>query len=114
MKCFDAITKASANASGRGGNGWGDRHVRAWQAPCGPERPIRSLIVGLAQYADTHRDRFESDISEDYLLGRDYWLSMWKGARGLLNGELGRLDGGTLDGLLIDILEAAGFEEGDA
>jgi hypothetical protein len=73
------------------------------------ERPIVGFITALADYGDAHKERFESDIGDDYVLGKD-WMDILKATRGLLNGELGRLDGGTLDGMLCGLATLAGFK----
>lgn len=88
---------------------WGKRHALAWRAPNAIEEPIVNLYTALAQYADRHHARYESPIGEDGVLGVE-WLTIAKALRGLLNGELGRLDGGTLDSLIYALVESAGFE----
>jgi hypothetical protein len=60
-------------------------------------------------YADAHAERFGSPLAEDYVLGES-WREAVRGLRGLLNGELGRLDGGTLDRAILVMYQAAGFE----
>ena len=68
------------------------------------------LLVGAsAQYADYHQRRYESRIGDDGVLG-DPWADILKSARVLLNGECGRLDCGTVDGLICEMLEAEGFD----
>lgn len=90
-------------------NGWQDRHQAALRSPHMSEYGIVHLIAGWARYADVHRDRFESGIGEDGFLG-PAWAAMGANIRTLLNGELGRLDGGTLDSFLCDTLVAEGFD----
>jgi hypothetical protein len=90
-------------------NAWGRRHCSAWSDPRGPEMPIRLMFQVLAGYADAHAIRFESPLAEDGILGQA-WLDMLRGLRTLLNGDLGRFDGGTLDALAHAIADAAGFE----
>jgi hypothetical protein len=90
-------------------NGWGARHRIAWYAPTAVESPIVELFTALAHYADHHQARFESPIGHDRVLGVG-WLMIAKAIRIMLNGDLGRLDGGTLDALLFSMTEAAGFE----
>jgi len=92
------------------GNAWGKRHSLAWRAPTSTEAPIVAMYEALAQYADHHFVRFESKVGEDGVLG-PAWLNIAKAVRVLLNGETGRLDCGTLDGLLFDMVEAAGFDK---
>jgi len=69
------------------------------------------MIQALALYADAYPADW-GKIGEDYVLGAA-WLDMLKGCRALLNGETGRYDCGTLDHMLVDMVKAAGFEEGD-
>lgn len=119
--CADAIAESlSAGKPDPCNSGWHGRHVKAWRMPGsqGPgahgegryfERPLRDLFIALADYADAHALRYGSALGDDCMLG-PAWLDALKAARVLLNGELGRLDGGTLDALAFDMAEAAGFE----
>lgn len=99
-------------------NGWNRRHtdafsaVPSWAGDTRQEYGMIQMIRGWAEYADAHFHRFETVIGEDYFLG-PLWLEIGKSLRGLLNGELGRLDGGTLDGLLLEIIEHNGYTEED-
>lgn len=90
-------------------NRWGERHVEAFRAARRFELPIVRLITAAAQYADAHFLAYESRIGQDGVLG-DAWLQIIKSIRELLNGEIGRLDGGVTDRLLCDMLELEGFE----
>ena len=103
------------------GNAWGARHVGGWKtaeanttqamgASAKVWQAVVKMLLALAEYADGHTSRYESSIGQDGVLGDDGWLSILKGVRVLLNGELGPLDGGTLDRLLFDMAEAAGFD----
>jgi hypothetical protein len=60
-------------------------------------------------YADAHAERFESSIGDDYVLG-PIWERMGRTIGELLNGETGRLDCGTIDGMIRDVLERNGFK----
>lgn len=73
------------------------------------ERAIVDMIYALARYADDHHGRYESGIGQDGVLGAD-WAQAVNAVRGLLNGETGRLDCGTVDGLLCKMLELEGVE----
>lgn len=65
------------------------------------EQAILTMMDGIAQY--------EAALdSPDYVLGEALGL-MLQGFRALLNGSLGRLDGGTLDGWACDTLQNAGI-----
>lgn len=90
-------------------NPWGARHADAFDAPRGVERPIVALATALVVYADTHRATYRSNIAEDGVLGDDGFFPMLVAFRALLNGDLGRLDGSTLDALVIAIADAAGY-----
>ena len=92
------------------GNKWGALHVRAFQAPVRKEaRALVHLVTGLALYADAHESAYESGIGEDGVLG-ECWEDIAQGIRGLLNGETGGLDAGTLEKLLVRMLNSEGFE----
>jgi len=82
-------------------------HRRAWTNPRGPEVGIMAVVSGWLAYADCHRDAYESEIGEDGILG-EAWAQVGKQLRNLLNGDLGRLDGGTMDSILYDALTAQG------
>jgi hypothetical protein len=81
---------------------WKGRHTRALSSA--PTLTLQSavarLAAALADYAFAHRVRFGSEIEEDYVLGPEF-AAMVDGLRGLLNGETGELDCGTLDGALL-------------
>lgn len=104
-----ALELLLAPAKDKGGTGWGLRHDTAMRRPQGYERGIVPLVTGWAQYADEHFERFSDPIGDDYVLGPE-WKAIGEALLGLLNGELGRLDGGTLDGRIRDILEHEGIE----
>lgn len=91
------------------GNAWGARHAAAFSLPRGPEIGVVGLVHALAAYADNHFRTYDSTIGEDGFLG-PRWADMIRNARALLNGDCGRLDCGTLDGLLCDMLVKEGFE----
>jgi hypothetical protein len=94
----------------RGPDGqWWTRHCDALRLPARWEHEIVTLARSLASYADAHAARYESPIGSDGVLGRD-WERMLKGLRGLLNGETGRLDCGTVDAAILAMYAAAGFE----
>jgi hypothetical protein len=87
------------------------RHMLAWRQPRGTERSIVAMLRSLALYVDDYSQRFEgSKVGADYVLG-EAWADMLRGFRALLNGELGRLDGGALDAACCDLWAYAGFKE---
>jgi len=71
---------------------WQERHYAALAAPRGPERSIVALMEGMDKYL-THS---HLDIRRDYVLGESFGQIL-EGFIGLLNGETGRLDCGSLD-----------------
>jgi hypothetical protein len=89
--------------------GWQTRHMAALRTPTGFEVAIVEMLKAWALYADTHSRRYESKIGHDVL--GDEWAAIGRGIRGLLNGETGHLDCGTLDGFIADTLAAEGCHE---
>lgn len=89
---------------------WQQRHVSALKSPKGFEAPILSLIEGLQDYRVEYEARYESKIGDDYVLGTSY-LRLARTIIELLNGEIGRLDGGSIQRLIRQTLDAAGFSE---
>lgn len=90
------------------GHHWAARHQAAVYSPDGFERPILSLATSLAIYAEAHQARYESPIGDDGVLGQD-WEVMARALLGLLNGETGRLDCGTVDKAIRAMGTAAGI-----
>lgn len=97
-----SLTKVATKSTGA--NNWGALHRRKWG-----ESHIGAMVTAWAAYADTHFYRYESRIGDDGVLG-DPWASIGKAILELLNGELGGLDGGTVDALIRDILANEGAE----
>lgn len=90
---------------------WKRRHEQAFDAPRGEfERALVDLYNGLQQYAEGYRDRFGSEIGDDGVLGPE-WVAIARAFIGLLNGDTGRLDAGTLDKWVREIAQNAGVEE---
>lgn len=90
-------------------NTWIEQHAAAMTSPKGFEVPIVTLLNGWLEYAETHRDRYGSLIGEDYVLGAA-WADMGLALRAMLNGETGRLDCGTLDGMIVRAFAENGSE----
>jgi predicted RNA methylase len=76
----------------------------------GFERAIVGLYRALAEYAEAHAAG-GSPVGADYFIGDEGWSEICRGALTLLNGELGRLDGGTLDAAFRRLLESRGSTE---
>lgn len=94
-------------------NGWLHQHHQAWNGArprIKHEVSIAEMVDGWLQYADAHRERFDSRIGDDYVLG-PAWAKIGSGLRDLLSGETGRFDCGTLDAILNNALNAEGFDE---
>lgn len=87
------------------------RHVSAMNHPRpGFEFAIAAFVVALRDYAAAHETTYGSKLAEDGVLGEE-WARVLKGVRGLLNGEVGRLDCGFIDGALCNMYRLAGFED---
>lgn len=99
-------------ARGPNTGGWQDRHRLAvnseYRAPRWQEGSIVQAIGAWCDYAATHEVRFESPIGQDYVLG-PAWARWGFALRELLNGNLGRLDAGTLDTIIHDNLAEQGY-----
>lgn len=106
---INASLKAALSKS-VGNNQWGKRHANAFCLPKAGEWGIVSFFWALADYADDYQDRFDGPVGNDGVLGES-WLKIMREVRNLLNGDLGRLDGGTLDSLLFAMGREAGFTE---
>ena len=104
-------TRALRKTSGPNDTGWADAHKRAmsngvWhhgKPHLTHERAMVLMLRGWLAYADAHAESYESDIRDDCVLG-EHWRTIGEGIRGLLNGETGRLDPGTIDSLIHDLI----------
>jgi hypothetical protein len=101
------ITKLLANPKLPNTGGWQNRHQSAVLNPTGFERPMVHLLTGWSEYAETHRARYESVIGDDGVLG-PAWEEIGDALRTMLNGDLGRLDGGTLDSFILNTMRDNG------
>lgn len=114
MLKFIPITFISATMPNTGG--WKDRHMTAiglamTEAPYRKTSHASALVHAIAawiNYAEAHQERFESHIGEDSFLG-PVWAKWGQALLGLLNGESGALDCGTLDSIIRDNLALAGL-----
>lgn len=74
---------------------------------------VAQMVGWWEDYAEAYRKRFETVIGTDYVLG-DAWVEIGKGLLALLNGDLGKHDGGTLDGEIRGLFLENGFtDEGE-
>lgn len=115
-----AATQAALILRGQtsGNNDWCRRHATAWElagtmhqstTSMRREAALRDLIVGWARMAELHRMDYGSLIGADGVLGVA-WKGIGISLRIMLNGDLGRFDGGTLDKLILEIAEATGVD----
>ena len=91
---------------------WIIRHSQALDNPTGIEIPTVRIFQYLGDAIEAHKEQYGMNIADDYILGAA-WLEIAKQVRVLLNGELGRLDGGTLDRAITSLAETAGFKESE-
>lgn len=89
--------------------GYWQRHEDAMTRPRGPERPVAGMLHAWLLYADLHRERYQSGIGEDDVLGPE-WASIGSALRGLLNGECGRIDCGAVDTVICETLREEGID----
>ena len=91
--------------------GWKARHIQAMQNPRTLfEQAFTQMLAGWECYAQAHQTAYDSHILSDGVLGAS-WSVLGEGLLGLLNGELGRLDGGALDQTIRSQLEPQEGEE---
>ena len=93
---------------------WAKRHNDAvFKATFGQgkafEYQLVKMLTSWADYARDHNERYSSLIGEDYILG-EAWKQIGTNLRTLLNGELGVLDGGTLDGFIVGTMRENGID----
>lgn len=91
------------------GPSWAQEHNAAIDGPKGFEIPILLALRAIRSYRSFHEQEYGSDISEDYVLGPEL-AELAQGLRGLLNGQTGRLDCGTIDGYLCELIKSCGGE----
>ncbi len=76
----------------------------------GHEQAVVAMFGGLLAYADAHLSEFDTPIGSDGVLG-ERWHSIASGLLGLLDGECGRLDCGTIDATIRDVAAEHGFDK---
>jgi hypothetical protein len=82
-------------------NAWKVRHAAAMRAPNATERPFVQLVTLAGELAEQY--------ATDYVL-REAVADLVRAGMTLLNAELGRLDGGTLDGYLRAVAAQINFD----
>jgi len=96
-------------------SGWKERHLNAVYEGLSDnskvtlERAMVLMIKGWCLYAEAMKQQLDWNIGDDQVLG-DEWFKIGEALRGLLNGDMGRLDGGTLDTIIADNLNEQGFD----
>ena len=100
MKAYNWINTTIPDISG-----WEVRHRRAIEG----NHPVAQAMRAWCSYAETHREKFGSNIGDDYVLG-PAWAQWGFALRALLNGDCGSLDCGTLDTILHDNLSDQGWD----
>src|SRR5262245_39279191 len=104
-----ALPPSARDEASNDWHGWAHQHMEAVYCPKDLfERAVVGMLGGWLIYADAHRQTYGSGIGDDGVLGHD-WAQIGAGLSEQLNGQLGRLDGGTLDGILCGTLREAGF-----
>ena len=86
--------------------GWKSRHSHIMTLGA---HPMASAIRSWVKYAQNHAREFDSDIGHDYVLG-PAWARWGAALRELLNGDLGRMDAGTLDHIIYTNLKNQGYD----
>lgn len=86
---------------------WMHRHLQAWHDPRPSEKALKNLIEAWAHYANQHFIKNLRHIGEDNFLGPQF-AAMGRCLLQMLNGDLGRFDGGTLDALVREIATCVG------
>jgi hypothetical protein len=104
-----SIPTLLANPNLPNDTGWQDRHNTAIRLPNSQEDPLVRMLQGWANYAMRHGTNYDSSIGDDGVLGPE-WEAIGNGLLGLLNGNLGRLDAGTLDAFIRDTMSANGID----
>ena len=107
------LEKRLSDCQGPNGNGWQENHRYALAFRVGPtpslEQAMARMLRGWAEYADASRVRFASDpdaVATDGLcyVSGPHWHAIGEALSGLLNGDLGNLDGGTISRVLCEAL----------
>lgn len=107
-----AMEDKAAELSGDDTSGRYTEHRSAWSYPRnGFEAGIKSMILGVMDYADRYLWQHQDQVSSDGLAG-PYILDMMRSLNGLIGCDTGRLDGSLLAELLTNMRKQYGFPEG--
>lgn len=88
--------------------GWRERHASAIATPRYPEAAVIHLFSALDEYACAHNRRWDSLIGQDFVLG-PVWETMVTNLKELLNGETGRLNCGTVESAIRQLMLDHGY-----
>lgn len=112
---YDIIFKTLRELAGKSDARWAADHVLAWRETgfrnptVAHERALKRSIEAWADFGDTFLALHSSKIGDDGVLG-PAWESMGRALLELLNGEHGRLDGGTLDRIIRAVAKVHGVD----
>lgn len=111
-KTFEQAARSEYDAP----NSYGQRHnmaIRTATIHCvtTAEASLVNMLRGWYDYAGEHIARYGSKLGDDYVLG-PAWFQIGSALLRMLNGELGRLDGGTLDKFIRQTMLDTGFDQG--
>lgn len=117
VSIFEASREAARGKSFQE-NEWGKRHAKAIDdalmfantTPVNRQTTHGALALMLKGWCMLADGAFGETQASDDGFGGDVWKEIGEGLRTMLNYELGPLDGGTLDSLILDVLENQGFE----
>lgn len=104
-------TRLTAHPTHESVPGYWQQHVNALTHPRRSEAAIGDMLSSWLLYADTYRERYQSGIGEDSVLGPE-WAAIGVALRGLLNGECGRIDCGAVDAVICETLKDEEFDPG--
>ena len=88
---------------------WAERHNAAVLCPRASEAGILKACEALRIIATSYAENCDGPIGNDGVLG-PCWADMARGVLGLLNGDCGRLDCGTVDHYIRNLYIRQGFE----
>jgi hypothetical protein len=90
---------------------WGVEHnIALFNPRRGAEQAIVHLVRGVLCYCNMHSSEYESPVGEDYVLGPAI-ADILVAIRTLLNGEIGRLDAGTIDKWCLEMARYHSLDE---
>lgn len=73
--------------------------------------PMKEMLSGWEAYAQKHKQRYFDLISVDATLGPE-WLAIGKALKGLLDGDMGGLDCGSISQNILECMEENGVDLG--